>query len=124
MRLVSFRIKNYKSILDSGICLVDERVTILAGKNEAGKTAILQALEDFNEGREIRREAKPIGDESLNPEIALTFEFAIEDLNEILGSLEIPEEASKQRTDRISQNGTGGLSPVYNIPQILSFYSF
>jgi len=56
MEIKSFRIKNYRSIKDSGICYVSgDNITILAGKNESGKTAILEALEDFNTEREIRK---------------------------------------------------------------------
>lgn len=44
MRLKAFRIQNYKIIDDTGWVPVDERVTGLVGKNEAGKTAILRAL--------------------------------------------------------------------------------
>lgn len=43
MRLISFRVTNYKSIEDSGEVQVG-RVTCHVGKNEAGKTALLEAL--------------------------------------------------------------------------------
>ena len=55
MEIRSFRIKNYRSIKDSGECyLSGDGVTILAGKNESGKTAILEALEDFDIEMKIR----------------------------------------------------------------------
>lgn len=49
MKLKSFRIKNYKSIVDSGECRLsdNDNITILAGQNESGKSSILQALRDF-----------------------------------------------------------------------------
>jgi len=47
MRLISVRIKNYRSIEDSGVVPVD-RITCLVGKNESGKTAFLQALHLLN----------------------------------------------------------------------------
>ena len=47
MKLVSVRIKNYKSIEDSGVFSIRD-ITCLAGKNESGKTAILQALRRLN----------------------------------------------------------------------------
>ena len=43
MRLTNVRITNFKSIEDSGEFSIGD-VTCLVGKNEAGKTAILQAL--------------------------------------------------------------------------------
>ena len=48
MKIKYFRIYNYKSIIDSGYCSLASDITLLAGKNESGKTAILQALRDFN----------------------------------------------------------------------------
>ncbi len=46
MLLRRFRVTNYKSIIDSGWVVVD-RVTALVGKNESGKTTILEALRKF-----------------------------------------------------------------------------
>jgi predicted ATP-dependent endonuclease of OLD family len=91
MRILSFRIKNYRSIKDSGEChLSGDNVTILAGKNESGKTAILEALEDFNTDREIRKDAKPLfGDSADLPEIAIDFEIDSETINQIKNDLAI-----------------------------------
>ena len=47
MRLSSVRIQNFKCIEDSGEFSLD-RVTCLVGKNESGKSAILQALYKLN----------------------------------------------------------------------------
>ena len=47
MKLVSVQVKNYKSIEDSETFTVKD-LTCLAGKNESGKTAILQALRRLN----------------------------------------------------------------------------
>lgn len=47
MKLVSVRIRNYKCIDDSGVFSVGD-LTCLAGKNESGKTALLQALRRLN----------------------------------------------------------------------------
>ncbi|MGM4980618.1 ATP-dependent nuclease [Rhizobium sp. 11_C7_N12_5] len=47
MELKSVRIKNFRSIEDSGEFSV-EHLTCLIGKNEAGKTAILQAIAGLN----------------------------------------------------------------------------
>lgn len=44
MKLTKFRLQNYKSFVDSGVCNVQDGVTILAGQNESGKTNILDAL--------------------------------------------------------------------------------
>jgi len=48
MRLVRARIKGYKSIKDTGYFDVEKTKTIFVGPNEAGKTAIFQALQRLN----------------------------------------------------------------------------
>ena len=48
MRLKSFQIKNYKSILDSGPVEIRPDVTCLMGMNESGKSACMQALWKFH----------------------------------------------------------------------------
>ena len=61
MRLVKARIQGYRSIIDSGWFDVEQGKSILVGPNEAGKTAILQALQKLNppEGVEL---FKPLRD--------------------------------------------------------------
>ncbi len=49
MRPFAFRIHEFKSIEDSGVCILSgDSITVLAGQNEAGKTAVLTALRDFD----------------------------------------------------------------------------
>lgn len=48
MKLKSFRIKNYKSIQDTGDVLLDKgRIATFAGQNESGKSSILEALDAY-----------------------------------------------------------------------------
>ena len=44
MRLRSFHVKKFRNVVDSGEIAVEEQVTCLVGKNEAGKSALLEAL--------------------------------------------------------------------------------
>lgn len=44
MKLREFRVREFRSIWDSGPIQVDDQMTCLVGKNEAGKTALLTAL--------------------------------------------------------------------------------
>lgn len=44
MRLLEYRVREYRSIWDSGPIKVDSQATCLVGKNEAGKTTLLTAL--------------------------------------------------------------------------------
>ncbi|CAL9583709.1 hypothetical protein SUDANB106_05098 [Streptomyces sp. enrichment culture] len=48
MHLIRARITNYRSVEDSGMFDVEEDVTCLVGKNESGKTTLLQALFRLN----------------------------------------------------------------------------
>jgi len=48
MRLSKVRVQNYRSIIDTGEFEVERLKTILVGPNEAGKTAILQAIQQIN----------------------------------------------------------------------------
>ena len=48
MIVSSFRIRRFRNIIDSGTVEVQPDVTCLVGKNESGKTAILQALYRLN----------------------------------------------------------------------------
>ena len=59
MKLVSVQIKNYKSIEDSNTFTVAD-ITCLAGKNESGKTAILQALRRLNPVEPTERNYDPL----------------------------------------------------------------
>jgi len=47
MELVNFRVRNYRSIHDSGVINV-EKITALLGRNESGKTNLLRALASIN----------------------------------------------------------------------------
>lgn len=44
MKLKEYRVREFRSVWDSGLVKVDAKVTCLVGKNEAGKTALLTAL--------------------------------------------------------------------------------
>ncbi len=53
MRLEKARVQNYRSILDTDIFEVEQLKTILVGPNEAGKTVILQALQQLSKPKEV-----------------------------------------------------------------------
>src|ERR1700730_6796721 len=54
MRLKKARIQKYRSIRDTGYFDIEEGKTILVGPNEAGKTALLEALQRNNPPGGIR----------------------------------------------------------------------
>lgn len=47
MRLAKVRVQNYRSIIDTGEFEVESNKTILVGPNEAGKTAVMRALQQI-----------------------------------------------------------------------------
>lgn len=110
MKIVKFRIYNYKSIVDSGDCYLTDNVTILAGKNESGKTSILEALEDFDIDNKIKDDAIPIGTTE-KPKIALTFELTADEVKEVTDGLGI----------NIPKKGSINITLVKDYPDSYSF---
>lgn len=53
MRLKKARIQSYRSIRDTGWFIVEDGKTILVGPNEAGKTAVLQALQQLSKPNSV-----------------------------------------------------------------------
>jgi energy-coupling factor transporter ATP-binding protein EcfA2 len=60
MRLIAARVTNYRSVIDSTEFEVEPGKTIVVGANEAGKTAVLQALRTINPP-----DGEPVGLEAL-----------------------------------------------------------
>ena len=54
MKLAKARVQNYRSIRDTGEFEVEDGKTILVGPNEAGKSAILQALQQLSRPTEVK----------------------------------------------------------------------
>ena len=101
MKIQKVRIKNYKSIIDSGDCYFTNDITIFAGKNESGKTSILEALYDFNTDRVIKDTVKPIKNDKDISEISVTFEISKNDLNEIFSNIGLNKKFSKETSIEI-----------------------
>jgi recombinational DNA repair ATPase RecF len=72
-------------------------MTILAGKNESGKTSMLEALEDCHEDNTIRETAKPIEGDAA-PSIDLFFELSKNEVNDILKEAGIKKSVSNNTT--------------------------
>lgn len=83
MRLYSFQIKGFKSIIDTGECKISEidNIVVMAGQNEAGKTAILEALDFFRNGpsESFKKYQKRLGCDKT--EIVCKFLLESEDLH-------------------------------------------
>ena len=61
MRLVKARVRNYRCVRDTGWFDIQHTKTILVGPNEAGKTAVLEALQQINPPDGVRQ-FKPLRD--------------------------------------------------------------
>jgi hypothetical protein len=111
MKLLAFRIYNYKSIIDSGECdLSGEGITILAGQNEAGKTSILEALRDFDYLHSIDADqVRPEGLDDAVPTIECTFSVDSEDVESVdgltLGKEEFPYHPPPEIKSALIDNG-------------------
>lgn len=75
-KIITFRISNYRSIKDSGLVLFpnNDRIFVLAGQNESGKTSIISALNDF-EIDEYNQDSKPFGIKTGTQEIECSYEI-------------------------------------------------
>lgn len=84
MRLKSFQIKNFKSIIDTGKChLSDEdNLLVLAGQNEAGKSAVIEALDFFGNGPDENFERLQRRQDT-TPEVVCEFFLSDEDIENV-----------------------------------------
>ncbi len=90
MRLVSFNIQNYRSIVHSGWCkLAHDNITALIGQNESGKTSVLEALYSYHTG--IINEDVLRSDLSL-PIVSCQFELDNGNLLNMLDSSKVPSD--------------------------------
>lgn len=85
MKVEWVRIKDFRSIKDTGKLYIDSLLTVLAGKNESGKSNILRALEVFSTD-EFSIEDYPEGEskEKSNPMIEVSFRVNLRDIENIL----------------------------------------
>lgn len=97
MRLKSFQVTMFRNIIDSGVIAVDA-VTALVGKNESGKSAILQALHHLNPAkpavaldlldeypRWLKKEHEITGEIENAVPIAATFELSDDEVAHLEG---------------------------------------
>ena len=92
MKLTAFRIKNFRSIVDSNWNNISpDNITALIGQNESGKTSVLESLRSFYDG--------VISDDILRsdlslPEVSCEFEVEQQVVSAIIRQFETPQEIS------------------------------
>jgi predicted ATP-dependent endonuclease of OLD family len=93
MQLVSFRVQNFRSIVDTGWhTLAHDNITSLIGQNESGKTSILEALKAFHDGKLIEDMLR--SDLSM-PVVTCKFNFKYTDLENHLDKRRLDPEIRK-----------------------------
>lgn len=94
MKLIAFRIKNFRSIVDTDWCnLSEDNITGLIGQNESGKTAILEALYSFD-SENISEDDLRSGSEL--PEVSCSFSLDETEFNEIFKDRFFPKNLIKK----------------------------
>jgi len=128
MIIRAFQIKNYRSIVDSGICFLShDNITALIGQNESGKTSVLEALLSFYEGR--------ITDDVLRsdqtfPEISCILALDKMTLNQLIDFSFLPAELHEALSDkkeiRLVRKWLGAHKSVFMIsePEIIQFFEY
>jgi predicted ATP-dependent endonuclease of OLD family len=93
MKLLSFNIQNYRSIINSGwTYLAYDNITALIGQNESGKTSVLEALRSFYEDK--------ITDDVLRsdltfPTVSCSFDIGDKKILDLLNPRLLPDQLKK-----------------------------
>jgi predicted ATP-dependent endonuclease of OLD family len=98
MKLRAFRIRNYRSIVDTGrVHLAFDNITSLIGQNESGKTSVLEALKSFYE-RKITDDV--LRSDLTYPVIECVFEMEKEGFLDFLSCEKLPGELSQALAEK------------------------
>ncbi|MBI3631249.1 MAG: ATP-binding protein [Candidatus Staskawiczbacteria bacterium] len=98
MKLQAFRIKNFRSIKDTNWQnFSPDSITSLIGQNEAGKTAILEALYSFPTA-EISGDV--LRDDSSMPEVSCSFQVSWDEVKELFKDQTLPKGLAKLINER------------------------
>lgn len=88
MKLVAFRITNFRSILDTGWCdLSTDNITGLIGQNESGKSSVLEGLYSFYTGE---LDEDYLRSDGVYPEVSCSFEITSDELESIFANFQLP----------------------------------
>ena len=127
IRLVAFRIRNYRSIIDTDWCpLASDNISILIGQNESGKTSVLEALQSFYDN-ELNEDV--LRSDNSYPEVSCKFVVVGgETLSDLLKISKLPEElqenAKKQKHFTLTRQWENSKNSLLFLShdEIYSFY--
>ena len=95
MRLNAFRIKNFRSIVDTGFQGISpDGISLIVGQNESGKSSVLDGINAFETGTVFEDDIRSNG---LMPEVTCIFKF--NDFQELLDCLPKDKEIPKDLKD-------------------------
>lgn len=90
MKLVAFRITNFRSIRDTGWRdLSTDNITGLIGQNESGKSSVLEGLYSFYTGE---LEEDYLRSDGIFPEVSCSFEVTNDELKDIFVNFQLPKD--------------------------------
>src|SRR3989344_1589390 len=94
MRLNAFRIKNFRSIVDTNFRdLSPDGISLIVGQNESGKSSILEALNCFEIGEITEDDVRSSAD---MPEVSCVFKFDnFTELTDLIPEEKLPKGFSK-----------------------------
>jgi len=78
MQIKNFKIKNYKSFIDSKEIIFEKGFNVIVGQNNVGKTALLEGLSfSFASKPHVSKESKPIPNSALNAISSVEFSISV-----------------------------------------------
>ena len=110
MKLNKFRIQNYKSIVDTGICYLNQDLTIMAGMNESGKSSILEAIRDFDVNKAIVNDAIRVKEDTGKPLVTLYFTLNEDDVENFCAELDLEENEDTAELKNYLKNNDIGIT--------------
>ena len=127
MKLIAFRIKNYRSVVDTGWTkLSPDNITTLIGQNESGKTSILEGLQSFRTANIVEDILR--SDQSL-PSISCEFSLSMEEVELLVSQPGLPQEIIEivQAQEKLfltrSWNTKNDSSVIYGDDNLLNEYN-
>lgn len=127
MQLTRFRVTTFRNVVDSGWVDVDEAITCLVGKNEAGKTALLEALALINPSDGtvpdlasqyptwLLARARRVGDPSLDT--AIRAEFVLDDEDLRIARDALGDDVLRKPRVEVSRQYNGERSWIFDIDE-------
>lgn len=90
MKILSFRIRNFRSLIDSGWKnFANDNITVMIGQNESGKTSVLESLNSFYTG-DINEDV--LRSDLSMPVVSCKFELQGENVLKIIRKEKLPPE--------------------------------